>query len=121
MEKNGLFWAPRIMAILFAIFISLFALDAFGQGYPWVEELVAFLIHLIPTYGVIAVLLVAWKWPLPGGLGFIAGGAFYLVKVHGMHWLAYLLISGPLFLIGVLFLVSHFVNMHKNKKKEPSQ
>ena len=30
--KPVLYWSPRILCILFAIFISLFALDVFGEG-----------------------------------------------------------------------------------------
>jgi hypothetical protein len=38
---------------------------------------------------------------------FIALGVLYLVMAWGrFHWSAYLLISGPLFLVGVLFLIN---------------
>jgi hypothetical protein len=32
-KRRMLFWTPRLLSILFAIFISLFALDVFGEGY----------------------------------------------------------------------------------------
>ncbi len=31
--KQFLFWSPRVLTILFALFLSLFALDVFGEGY----------------------------------------------------------------------------------------
>ena len=37
--KPVLFWTPRILCILFAIFISLFALDVFGEGYGFFRVL----------------------------------------------------------------------------------
>jgi hypothetical protein len=33
-------------------------------------------------------------------------GIFYLVAFQGQHWSAYLLIAGPLFLIGAFFLLN---------------
>ncbi len=42
MNKKFLYWLPRILGILFAIFISIFALDAFGEGIPFLEAIVGF-------------------------------------------------------------------------------
>jgi hypothetical protein len=30
--KQLLFWTPRVLGILFAAFVSMFALDVFGKG-----------------------------------------------------------------------------------------
>ena len=51
-----LFWTPRILCILFSIVISLFALDVFAEDYSTGEAILAFLIHLIPTAAILAVL-----------------------------------------------------------------
>jgi hypothetical protein len=45
-----LFWSPRILCILFAGFISMFALDVFDEYHGFLEIAKAMLIHLIPTY-----------------------------------------------------------------------
>lgn len=100
-----LLWIPRVLAILFAIFISLFAFDVFDQGTGFFKTLLAFLIHLIPTFLIIAILVLSWKWPLIGGIGFILLGLAYV------YWASrnievYALIYIPLFLTGVLFLTS---------------
>jgi len=108
--KKFLYWIPRVVAILFAIFISLFALDVFGEGCTFWETILALLIHLVPTYLVIIALLIAWKWEAVGGLIFIALGLFYIFRFGGhFPFTAYLIISGPLFLIGVLFLLNKFI------------
>ncbi len=78
--KKFLYWIPRVVAILFAIFISLFALDVFGEGYTFWETIIALLIHLVPTYLVIITLLIAWKWEAVGGLIFIVLGLFYIFR-----------------------------------------
>lgn len=102
-----LFWAPRVLGIIFAAFISLFALDVFGAGYGFFETIAALLIHLVPTYLIVGALLLGWRWEWPGGLAFIALGIFYILMSGGrQHITAYLLITGPAVLIGILFLVT---------------
>ncbi len=113
MEKKTFnFWAPRILGIGFIVFISLFALDVFGEGKPLWEMVVGFLIHLVPSYILTAVLLIAWKWERIGGILYILMGILYLVLARGMHWSAYLCITGPAFLTGILF----FINFYKAVK-----
>jgi hypothetical protein len=101
-----LFWAPRILGILFAIFISIFALDVFDAGYGFWETLLALGMHLIPTGLVLVILLLAWRWAWLGGILFPVLGLLYLVTAWGrFDWSAYVVISGPLILEGILFLV----------------
>jgi hypothetical protein len=101
-----MFWLPRVLGVLFALFISLFALDVFGQGYGFWGTLLALLIHLLPTYLVLLALALAWRWEGVGALLFMALGLWYVVMTWGeMRWSAYLLIAGPPFLIGALFLL----------------
>ena len=105
--KRLLFWTPRLLCILFAVFISLFALDVFGEGHGFWGTMVAFLMHLIPTGLLLIVLAMTWRWELVGGILFPALGVFYLITAWGrFNWAAYVFISGPLFLVGVLFLVN---------------
>ena len=103
--KRVLFWTPRVLGILFAMFISLFALDVFDEGYGFWEAILALLIHLVPTYLVVIALVIAWRWEWIGAILFSALAAIYVVSTWGRFpWGAYLSISGPLILIGVLFL-----------------
>jgi hypothetical protein len=103
--RRVLFWAPRALAILFALFISIFAFDVFVEGASFWEMLVALIIHLIPTALVVIALAFAWRRDSVGGILFTALGLLYIVVAWGQfEWMAYLLISGPLFLIAVLFL-----------------
>jgi hypothetical protein len=104
--KQTLFWAPRLLTVLFAIFISLFAFDVFGMGYSFWETLLALLMHLIPTGIILLVLIIAWRWEWVGGIGFMGLGLLYLLGFPGQHWSAYVILSGSLFVLGVLFLVN---------------
>ncbi len=114
MEENSrtariVFWAARGMSILFVVFISVFALDVFSEEYAFWETILALILHLVPTFVLIVILLIAWKWEVIGGAIFIlmGFGYFFMAGFHRpISW--YVLISGPLFLTGVLFLLSRF-------------
>jgi hypothetical protein len=105
--KRLLFWTPRILCLLFAAFISIFAADVFGQGYGFWQTVLALLMHLIPTWIVLIVLAISWRREWVGGVLFIALGVLYLIMSWGrLHWSAYLCISGPLLLVGTLFFLN---------------
>jgi hypothetical protein len=103
--KRVLFWTPRVLGILFAIFVSVFALDVFSEGYGLWQTIRALLLHLVPTFIVVIALVIAWRWEWVGAFLFNALAVFYVVWAWGRFPLgAYLSISGPLVLVGVLFL-----------------
>lgn len=102
--KRIIFWAPRILCLLFALFLSLFALDAFNEEHGFWENVLGFFIHLIPVYIVILFSILAWKWEWIGALVFMALALFYAFQVWGReHWSALVIISGPLLVIGILY------------------
>lgn len=103
--KRALFWTPRILCILLALFVSLFAFDVFGEGQGLGKAILALLVHLIPVYVIVIILVIAWRWEWVGAVLFNALAVFYVVWTWGRsHWGAYLGISGPLAFVGVLFL-----------------
>lgn len=115
--KRLLYWSPRILCLLFAAFISIFAADVFGAGHGFWKTILALLLHLIPTGIVLVVLAVSWRREWVGGVLFVALGVFYLTTSWGrFHWSAYLCISGPLFLVGILFLLNwlHRKELHSS-------
>ena len=100
-------WTPRIGMIVFAVFLSLFALDIFGQGYTLWETVVGLTMHLIPTFALLAVLALAWRWPLVGGVTALLVAAGFILQFGGGwgdDWPFYLTIVGPQVMIGLLFL-----------------
>jgi Flp pilus assembly protein protease CpaA len=103
-----LFWSPRILAIAFAIFLSLFALDAFGEFHGFWNSALAFLIHLVPALIVVVVLVAAWKWEWIGAVVFALLAAFYTwTALHRhFHWAIFLAIPLPLLVIAGLFLTN---------------
>jgi hypothetical protein len=106
-NKQLLYWTPRILGLLFAAFISMFALDVFDEHRGFWDTAVALAMHLIPTAILLVVLILSWRWEWIGGVVFLGLGALYLVKFWGrFHWSAYAMIAGPLFLLGILFLLN---------------
>ena len=105
--KRFLFITPRGLAVLFALFVSIFALDVFGEGYSFWNTILAFLIHLVPTYILVIALLIAWKWEKIGGILFLLLGVFYFILGYGkFDFIGMLIMIGPLAIIGILFIIS---------------
>jgi hypothetical protein len=104
--RRVLFWTPRGLGLLFAGFLSLFALDVFRPGYGVWETVAALLIHLIPTAILLVALALSWRWPWAGGIGFVGFAAWYLAMAWGQFPVSvYLVLAGLPFLLGLLFLV----------------
>ncbi len=103
--KQTLFWTPRILGILFAAFIGLFSLDVFETGGGFWAMLGGFLIHNIPTFFLLAALILGWRWEWVGAVGFPCFGIWYLAFMRGFGAGIYILMAGIPMLVGVLFLV----------------
>lgn len=108
--KHLLFWTPRVLGILFALFVSLFALDVFGQGYGFWRTVAALLVHLIPVYVLLIAVAIGWRWEWAGALLFAGFGLWYLSLSWGPFPLIAVLaaawpIAAPALLVGLFFLL----------------
>ena len=108
MTSNGekaVLWAPRILGILVALFLGLFALDAFDGMRSVVEALPGFAIHASPAVALLLIVAVSWRWEWVGGVACTALALLYAaVTLPRLDWI--LIVAGPLLMVGVLFLVS---------------
>ncbi len=112
-------WLPRIICMLAILFVSLFAADAFAPELTIWQQLGAFIIHLIPSFILLVFLIVAWKWEYIGGIIFIIIGLglspfVFMLNYNrnhsvGMSLGIILSITIPFVIVGVLFIVSHFL------------
>ena len=106
-------WSARIVAIAFIIFISMFALDVFGQK----DWLLALLIHLVPSYILVFLTVVAWKNDLLGGVLFIIGGIIFIGISRFEGYVIYI----PAIVLGVLFLLAGWLKrMDEQRRKAAS-
>ncbi len=124
MKTNLIHWTPRVICILAILFVSMFALDSFSPELSIWQQIGGFLIHLIPSYILLAFLLIAWKWELVGGilLLLISIGFSPFIYLHNfnmnhsvlMSLQIIFMINFPFMLSGSLFIWEHFI---KNKKR----
>jgi hypothetical protein len=103
--RTALLWAPRVLAILTALFLGAFALDAFGERHGFWATVAHFVVHLLPAILLLATVALAWHRAWIGALVFLAAAALYAGMNPGRpDWI--LTISGPLALVGLLYLAS---------------
>lgn len=111
-----IYWTPRLLGILFILFLGLFSLDVFdvNNEYSFFETIIAFFIHNIPSIILLIILLFSWKYEIVGATGYIFAGLIYISFIFwnilstGFEWyyLSWaLMISGMCFFIGILFLI----------------
>ncbi len=103
MKKNVWFWLPRILGLLFSVFLGLFSLDVFEMQAPPLQLLGGFLMHNIPAFIILITTIIAWKWERVGGLIFLAIGIAALFFFRGSFAFSAFLCA-ILALIGGLFL-----------------
>ncbi|MFC1754531.1 hypothetical protein ACFL96_14240 [Thermoproteota archaeon] len=101
---KALYWTPRVLCIIYILFLSMFAFDVFGEyGFP--EVLVALFMHLVPSLILVGLLIVAWKWEKIGGIVFLVMAVgFTLFFNRNMELMGFIILSCPLLLVGALFL-----------------
>lgn len=121
-------WLPRIICILAILFVSMFALDAFASGLTLWQQLAAFFMHLIPSFVLIAFLIVAWKWEYAGGIIFTLIGLGFSPFIYTLNHTRthsagasigiVMMITFPFVVVGILFIISHFLKK-KNLAASP--
>ena len=111
-------WSPRILCIGAILFVSMFALDSFEPGMPFGQQMLNFLMHMIPSFVLLLLLVIAWKHQLIGGILFTIAGIglspfVYNLNYHRTHsaWVSLsiiLMITVPFIVVGLLFIWNHF-------------
>ena len=103
--KKALFLTPRVLGILFILFVSLFALDIFEMNLGFWGTIVGLLMHLLPSIAMTIALVLAWKYEWIGEILFaVVGGWFLRVSTPGDVMFYFVFIGIPL-LIAVLLLL----------------
>ncbi len=96
--RKSLIWTARVLAILLIAFFSIFALDVFGEP-RWFLGLV---MHLIPSFILIVLTVLAWKNERLGGFLFLVA-ALAMVLFYGSF-----VIPIPTLVIGMLLLAAGY-------------
>ena len=111
-----LFWLPRIITILFILFISMFALDVFDVNLGFWSMIGGLFMHLIPTIILSLILIIFWKKSIVLGSMWVAFGVWYLavmipnmLKHFEFYYLSWLVMfSGIAFVIAGLFFLENY-------------
>jgi hypothetical protein len=124
-SDNVLRWLPRILCIIAILFISLFAWDSFSPYRTFWQNMATLMVNLIPSFVLLAVLIIAWKWEKAGGIILVIISLILFIFVFklnyerthsiGTSFIITLILDIPFVLSGILFLRSHF-----RRKKELS-
>lgn len=115
MRKRLFFWIPRGLGILFTAFLILLSFDVLGKEAGLGKMLLGFFLHLLPAIVVGVSVIIAWKKPFVGGVLFIVLGFIYMiVALQRVSWTVQFIISGPLFITGILFLLDWNTSRPKN-------
>lgn len=108
-----IYWMPRVVSILFIIFLVMFSLDVFTPGATAKDIIIGLFMHNIPSLILVVVLIISWKYEIVGGIVFILAGLVYIIMVAirqpwplVLTWS--LIIAGPAFFIGILFMITWF-------------
>ena len=114
--KQVIFWLPRILTILFILFISMFALDSFDGEKTVIAQIGEFLIHLIPSFVLIVLLYFSWRFEIIGVIAFLILAIIYIIMAWGKFPVStYFIISGPMVVISILFLINWRFKQNQTK------
>ena len=111
-----IYWTPRALSILLIVFLAIFSLDVFDGEYGFWGIVLGLLIHNIPSFILLGILIISWKYEIVGGVAFILAGILYMIftivresiEPWYMSLTLSLILVVPAFLIGILFLVGWF-------------
>ena len=114
--KPFLHWAPRILSILFCLFIMMFSFDVFEWNVSFIDILIGFIMHNLPVFAMGIVIFFAWQNNWVGGIGFLVISLFFFIMVNsnmnngsGVMSPAVFIISLPALIISILYFVDEYI------------
>ena len=108
--ESFLHWLPKVLNILLIFLFILLSGDIFDLQLGFWGTILGLLIHNIPTYIIIAVLVFAWRRPIVGAISFIVLDFFYFFSFNREY-----LVKLPLTLMVLVIAFTFFIS-HKRSK-----
>lgn len=109
-----IYWIPRILSIIFILFLALMSLDTFSMNLGFWGTILGLFMHNIPAIILLIVLIISWKYEIVWGIAFILAWIIYITLLlitaikSGFEWyyLSWAIqIAGIAFSIGIMFLI----------------
>ena len=105
--RKLLYWSPRVLGLLFALFTVIFAFDVFDENQGFWPTALALALHLVPTAILFLCVFIAWRKEWIGAILFFGLAVLYVVWAWGRFPLSvYFVMAGPMALTGILFLLN---------------
>ena len=108
----------RFISLACFLFISMFSLDAFEDGRPFLENLADFAMHMIPSFVLLLIIILSWKNELVGGVLIVIIGITTAIPIFRLNYFrtdsltvafqVIALINLPVVIAGSLFIISHY-------------
>jgi len=121
-------FTPRIISILFVLFILMFSFDVFGEGYSFWETVLAFVMHNIPVFIIGAGLAIFWKNSRVLGYVFVIVAVIFMVVMLNMNdsdigtmILSVVTIPGSAVVVAVLYFMDARGNSTATEKTNPPE
>jgi len=110
--ESFLHWLPKVITILFILFVAMFSLDVFDENLGFWGTVLGLFMHNIPAFVLIIILVFAWRRPIIGAVGFLLMDLLYFVwtwvaRPAQLSWFYINPVFLVALLIGILFWVSH--------------
>ncbi len=105
-------WAPRILSIVYILFLMLFSLDVIKPGLNTKEIVWGLFMHNVPALILLVFVVVSWRYEIVGGLFFLLSAAALIILsflnglVNADSLIAVSVLAGPAILIGLLFILN---------------
>ncbi|MBE0635338.1 hypothetical protein IH601_05030 [Candidatus Bipolaricaulota bacterium] len=98
-----LLWMPRVLAMALALFLAMFAMDAYVEGAGFLETSRDFFAHLLPSFCVLVILVVGWRRDGLAALGFLLLAGTFFVALSGWRSPQALMLVLPPLGVGLAF------------------
>lgn len=117
-SKKIVYWTPRLFSIIFIAFISIFALDVFGENQGIGKILIALFMHLIPSFILLIILIISWKRELVGAICFLILTILFtfFFKTY-QDFIVFLIVSFPVLIISLGFFASWKISLDEKLEK----
>ena len=112
-QNKFIYWTPRVLSILFIIFLALMSVNTIAQKLGLWQVVFGIFVNNIVAFILLAALIVSWKYEIVGGIAFILAGTLYSVLLARNTFEWYLLawagiVPGITFFVGILFLIGWY-------------
>ncbi len=109
-NNKNFYWTPRFLGALYLLFVTLISLKVLDAPILANAPLMA---GFLPSFILLFVLLVAWRWEVAGGIFYVVIAAIYMISSWGnVNPVVHLLVSGLALVCGMLFIAK---NLHTIK------